>query len=205
MKNWLVSIIGSLLLVVGVAQAQDFEEGVHYEVIADEATSKPEITEFFSFYCVHCYRFEPIAKEMKSEYPNAFQKAHVSFISPRGNVGEEMTQAFVVAEKLGKSDELSAAIFDYNFNKNNMLTSKEDIRNVFIVNGVSGEEFDKAMKSFTVRTAAARMDRRATNLGVNATPTFIVNGKYKMLPQGFRDSDDFAGDFTDLAGYLLEK
>ena len=49
------------------------------------------------------------------------------------------------------------------------------------------------------------MDRRATNLGVNATPTFIVNGKYKMLPQGFRDSDDFAGDFTDLAGYLLEK
>ena len=86
-----------------------------------------------------------------------------------------------------------------------MLTSKEDIRNVFIVNGVSGEEFDKAMKSFTVRTAAARMDRRATNLGVNATPTFIVNGKYKMLPQGFRDSDDFAGDFTDLAGYLLEK
>ena len=50
MKNWLVSIIGSLLLVVGVAQAQDFEEGVHYEVIADEATSKPEITEFFSFY-----------------------------------------------------------------------------------------------------------------------------------------------------------
>ena len=205
MKKWLIGFAGALMFATGFAQAQDFEEGVHYEVIADEATSKPEITEFFSFYCVHCYRFEPIAKEMKSAYPDAFKKAHVSFISPRGNVGETMTQAFVVAQKLDKEEELAAAIFDYNFNKNSMLTSKEDIRNVFIVNDVSGDEFDKAMASFSVRAAAAKMDRRASNLGVNATPTFIVNGKYQMLPQGFRDSDNFLEDFSELAGYLLEK
>lgn len=205
MKKWLMGFAGALMVAAGFAQAQNFEEGVHYEVIADEATSKPEITEFFSFYCVHCYRFEPIATEMKSEYPDAFKKAHVSFISPRGNVGETMTQAFVVAQKLNKEEEIAAAIFDYNFNKNSMLTSKEDIRNVFIVNDVSGDEFDKAMASFTVRAAASKMDRRASNLGVNSTPTFIVNGKYKMLPQGFRDSDNFQEDFSDLAGYLLEK
>jgi len=205
MKKWLMGFAGALMVAAGFAQAQGFEEGVHYEVIAEEATSKPEITEFFSFYCVHCYRFEPIAKEMKSEYPDAFKKAHVSFISPRGNVGETMTQAFVVAQKLDKEEELSAAVFDYNFNKNNMLTSKEDIRNVFVVNGVSGDEFDKAIASFSVRAAAAKMDRRASNLGVNATPTFIVNGKYQMLPQGFRDSDNFLEDFSSLAGYLLEK
>ena len=86
-----------------------------------------------------------------------------------------------------------------------MLTSKQDIRNVFVVNGVAGDEFDKALASFAVRAAASKMDRRATNLGVNATPTFIVNGKYKMLPQGFRDSDDFVADFTSLASYLIEK
>lgn len=205
MKNWLVSIIGSLLFVVGVAQAQDFEEDVHYEVIADEATGKPEITEFFSFYCVHCYRFEPIAKEIKTQYPKAFKKVHVSTMGPAEGVGETMTQAFVVAQKMGKEDVLSKAVFDYNFVKQNMLTSRDDIRNVFIVNGVSGDEFDKAMASFGVRAAAAKMNREVQEFRVNATPTFIVNGKYKMLPQGFRDSDDFAGDFTDLAGYLLEK
>lgn len=204
MKKWLIGFAGALMVAAGFAQAQNFEEGVHYEVVADEATSKPEIAEFFSFYCVHCYRFEPIAKEIKSEYPDAFKKAHVSFLGPR-NMGETMTQAFVVAQKLNKEEEIAAAIFDYNFNKNSMLTSKQDIRNVFIVNGVSGDEFDKAMASFTVRAAASKMDRRASNLGVNATPTFIVNGKYKMLPQGFRDSDNFQEDFSDLAGYLLEK
>lgn len=205
MKKWLIGFAGALMLAAGFAQAQEFEEGVHYEVIADEATSNPEITEFFSFFCVHCYRFEPIAKQLKEKYPEAFKKSHVSFISPSEGVGETMTQAFVVAQKLNKEDELTAAIFDYNFNKNSMLTSKQDIRNVFIVNGVSGEEFDKAMESFSVRAAAANMDRRATDLGVNATPTFIVNGQYKMLPQGFRDSENFVEDFTDLAGYLLEK
>ncbi|HAE90426.1 MAG TPA: disulfide isomerase, partial [Idiomarina sp.] len=70
---------------------------------------------------------------------------------------------------------------------------------------VSGEEFDKAMSSFAVRAAASKMDRKATDMDVRATPTFIVNGKYKMLPQGFRDSDDFAADFSKLAGYLLNK
>lgn len=205
MKKWLIGFVGALMVTMGVAQAQEFEEGVHYEVISDEATSQPEILEFFSFYCVHCYRFEPIASTIKSQHPKAFKKAHMSSMSPKGDVGEVMTKAFVVAQKLNKESEITDAIFEYNFEKQNMLTSKQDIRNVFIVNGISGDEFDKAIGSFSVRAAAARMDRRAINLKVNATPTFIVNGQYKMLPQGFRDSDNFADDFAQLASYLLEK
>lgn len=205
MSKWVLGLLGAVLIAFGSAQAQSFEEGVHYEVIADDKTSKPEIVEFFSFYCVHCYRFEPIAKAIKQAHPNAFEKAHVSFISPRGDVGETMTKAFAAAQRLDAEEKISAAIFDYNFNKNSMLTSKQDIRNVFVVNGISGDDFDKALASFSIRAAASKMDRRASNLGVNATPTFIVNGKYKMLPQGFRDSDDFAADFTKLAGYLIEK
>jgi len=205
MSKWFLGLLSVALLVIGSAQAQQFEEGVHYEIIADEATSKPEIVEFFSFYCVHCFRFEPIAKALKEAHPEAFEKAHVSFISPRGDVGETMTKAFAAAQKLDIEEKISDAIFDYNFNKNSMLTSKQDIRNVFVVNGVAGDEFDKALASFAVRAAASKMDRRASNLGVNATPTFIVNGKYKMLPQGFRDSEDFAADFTKLASYLIEK
>lgn len=205
MNKWVLGLLSAVFLFIGTAEAQQFEEGVHYEVVADEATSEPEIVEFFSFYCVHCYRFEPIAKSLKEAHPEAFEKAHVSFISPRGDVGETMTKAFAAAQKLDIEDKIADAIFDYNFNKNSMLTSKQDIRNVFIVNGVAGEEFDKALASFAVRAAASNMDRRASNLGVNATPTFIVNGKYKMLPQGFRDSEDFVADFTALAGYLMEK
>jgi len=205
MKNWLLGLASALLLVTGMVQAQEFEEGTHYEVISDAATSDAQILEFFSFYCVHCYRFEPIAERLKKEYPDSFEKMHVSFLSPKDDVGETMTKAFVVAQKLGIEEKIIPAVFDYNFAQRNMLTSEDDIRNVFILNGVSGEEFDKAMSSFAVRAAASKMDRKATDMDVRATPTFIVNGKYKMLPQGFRDSDDFAADFSKLAGYLLNK
>lgn len=205
MSKWWLGLASALLLVTGAAQAQKFEEGVHYEVIADEPSSDKKIEEFFSFYCVHCFRFEPIAQSMKQAYPEAFTKSHVSFISPDG-AGETMTQAFAAAQKLDIEAKMIEAIFNYNFVEQNMLTSKQDIRNAFIVNGgVAGEKFDKAMSSFAVRAAASQMDRRASKMNVNATPTFIVNDQYKMLPQGFRDSDDFAADFTELAGFLLEK
>ncbi|HAE90425.1 MAG TPA: disulfide isomerase, partial [Idiomarina sp.] len=51
-------------------------------------------------------------------------------------------KAFVVAKKIGIEEKIIPAVFDYNFAQRNMLTSEDDIRNVFILNGVSGEEFD---------------------------------------------------------------
>lgn len=205
MKTWLLGLAGAAFVVFMMpVQAQDFKEGVHYEVIADEATAEPEIKEFFSFYCVHCFRFEPIAKQMAAEHGDAFEKAHVSFIDPRG-MGTTMSRAYAAAKMLKKEDEITAAIFDYNFNQQNMLLSKDDVRNVFVTNGVSGSDFDKAMASFSVRGMANKFDREATKYGVNATPTFIVNGKYRLLPAGFEGSNDFINDFVDAAGYLLKQ
>jgi len=201
MKKWIFAVCALLMFPVA---AQQFEEGKHYEVIADEATAEPEIKEFFSFYCVHCYRFEPIAKLMKDTFSDSFSKSHVSFISPEG-MGMTMSRAYAVARVLDKESEISAAIFQQNFDRNALLTSKDRIRDVFTSNGVSGEEFDKAMASFSVRGMANKFDRDATKYRVNATPTFIVNGRYKLLPQGFQNSDDFARDFVAAAGYLMEK
>ena len=36
-----------MALIMWPAAAQDFKEGVHYEVIAETATAKPEAIEFF--------------------------------------------------------------------------------------------------------------------------------------------------------------
>ncbi|MDX1706816.1 thiol:disulfide interchange protein DsbA/DsbL [Pseudidiomarina sp.] len=193
-----------LALVMWPAAAQQFEEGVHYEVIAETATEKPEIREYFSFLCSACYRFEPVAKALATEYPEAFVKNHVSFINYKG-MGISLSRAYLVARQLNKDAEISDAIFKRNFIDNNMIGSKEDLQDIFAAHGIPPEELDKAMNSFSVRGMANKMDRNASNLSVNATPTFIVNGKYKMNPAGFRDSQDFIGEFVELAGYLLEQ
>lgn len=201
MKKWLFAICAVMMF---PAAAQQFEEGKHYEVIAEEATAEPEIREFFSFYCVHCYRFEPIAQLMKKEYEDSFDKAHVSFIDPQG-MGTTMSRAYAAAKVLKKEQEVASAVFRTNFDQDRMLLSKNAIRDIFVANGVSGEEFDKAMASFSVRGMANKFDRDATKYRINATPTFIVNGRYKLLPQGFQDSEDFATDFVAAAGYLMKK
>lgn len=173
-------------------------------MIAEQGTQKPEIKEFFSFFCGACYRFEPIAQAMAEEYPEAFEKSHVSFINYKGQ-GMTMNQAWALAEQLGKEKEISAAIFQRNFVQNNMMGTMEDFEAVFATNGVSKEDFNKMINSFAVRGMANKMDREAANYGVNSTPTFIVNGKYRLLPQGFSESENFVDDFIAAAGYLLEQ
>ena len=201
MKKLLFAVLALMML---PATAQQFEEGVHYEVIAEQGTEEPTITEYFSFFCGACYRFEPIAQAMDEKYPAAFEKSHVSFINYKGQ-GMMMNQAWALAQRLGKEKEIAAAIFQRNFAQNNMIGSKEDFEAIFATNGVDKADFDKMINSFGVRGMANKMDREASNYGVNSTPTFIINGKYKLIPQGFSESQNFADDFIAAAGYLLEK
>lgn len=201
MKKLLFAV---LALMMWPAAAQQFEEGVHYEVIAETASTKPQIQEFFSYFCVHCYRFEAIAKAVEAAYPEQFDKEHVSFINYKG-MGIAMSRAYVVAKQTGKEADFSRLVFARNFVDNNMISSKEDLHEVFAALGMSADEADKAMNSFAVRGMANKMDRDAGALRVNATPTFIVNGKYKILPQGLQNSEDFSADFVKLAGFLLEQ
>lgn len=193
-----------LALMMWPAAAQQFEEGVHYEVISETASAKPEIKEFFSYFCVHCYRFESIAKALAAEYPEQFDKAHVSFINYKG-MGIAMSRAYVVAKQKGMEDEFSSLVFRRNFVERNMIETQDQLNGIFAELGMSAEDAEKAMNSFSVRGMANKMDRDAGNLRVNATPTFIVNGKYKILPQGLQNSEDFSADFVKLAGFLLQQ
>ena len=40
------------------AFAANLEEGKQYVQVSQTASAQPEVIEFFSFYCPHCYAFE---------------------------------------------------------------------------------------------------------------------------------------------------
>lgn len=205
MKKVLIAIAGAAMLLTGAVQAQSYQEGVHYEILDMEKTENPEIVEYFSFYCAACYHYEPIAEQIKLDHPDVFKKNHVNFVSPGRGMAEYVTQAYAAALALDKEEAITQSIYHSNFVLNRTLTSEDAVRNLFIANDVSGEEFDKVMNSFTVRSQASKMASNVKKFNVRSTPTFIVNGKYQMIPQGFRDSTDFVTDFSELATYLLEK
>ena len=70
MKKFLFAL-SALFFAFGV-QAQDLTEGKQYQTIGLGHSVQPEVTEFFSFYCPHCYSFEmqyKIPQKIKEALP----------------------------------------------------------------------------------------------------------------------------------------
>ncbi|GAA0305803.1 thiol:disulfide interchange protein DsbA/DsbL [Psychrosphaera haliotis] len=187
----LLSLLAVCLLSLSVS-AETLKEGVHYEVIGEKATSTPEIKEFFSYYCPHCFTYEPLAKRLSAKADNGnfkFEKSHVDFLRAAGpDIQFMLTKALVAGDRLNKP-EISDAIFQYIHKNRSVFTSEKDVRQIFIANGVSGEEFEKTFNSFGVKAQAKNMkklqDEYASKRILTGVPTFVVNGKYKILSKGF--------------------
>ena len=84
----LKKILAALILapVMAFASASSpvtFQQGVHYDVVAEKATAQPEVLEFFSFYCPHCKAFEPFAQNLNKNLPKGISltKYHVDFFA----------------------------------------------------------------------------------------------------------------------------
>ena len=86
----LFALVATVMLSLSVNAAQ-FKEGEHYKILELEASKKPTVTEFFSFFCPHCNTFEPIIQQLKAQLPEdaKFQKVHVACMG--GSRGEPMS------------------------------------------------------------------------------------------------------------------
>ena len=202
MKKLLIGFL-ALLVVPAFAQANEtkFKEGVHYEVIAEEGTKRPEVKEFFSYYCIHCFRFEPVAAAMKEAYPKAFEKSHIVSHPTLRLVARGM-----VAAKLFKKEEpISQSFYERIHEQKKQITSEDDLKAIFHVHGIEADKFEKAMKHPLVEKQVQEMEREMMKYNITATPTFIVNGKYRIITNGFSGSKDVIGDLVEAAGYLMEK
>ncbi|MFV1466175.1 thiol:disulfide interchange protein DsbA/DsbL [Idiomarina sp. HB] len=193
------------LFMAAALQAEEFSENRHYEVLDNPASKTPEIIEYFSFYCMACYRFEPIAKELAATFPEAFKKSHTSGLSPKPGMGSKMTQAYSLALMLGKEQAISESIFKQQFGQRQSIDAQEKIKDIFVQAGVSENDFKRGFNNFSVKARAKQMDKDARDKNVTGTPTLIVNGKYKILMNGFRNSDDLIGDLKLVIEQLMNK
>ena len=204
----LVSVFALMLLPV-FAFAANYTEGEHHTKVNEEITAKPEVREFFSFYCPHCFQFEPFMAKLKTSIPEdtKFVMNHVDFLraaSPK--VQGMLTKAVVVAHQMGVEKKVIGAMFNYIHIQKAVFTSEKDIRNVFVLNGADGEKFDKLMKSFGMVSKAKAMKKQqnyfASKGALKGVPAVIVNGKYRVDAQGL-DRNNFEQDYINLVNYLL--
>ncbi|MCF2948756.1 thiol:disulfide interchange protein DsbA/DsbL [Paraglaciecola aquimarina] len=206
MKKILLTALLALFIPLQACAQEQWKKGEHYQVINDNATAKPEIIEFFSFWCPHCYNFEPIVKNLKSKLPEgtSFQKVHVNFMrSASPKTQDEATRAMMVGRALKREDALNLAIFKYIHVQKSSVASLKDLQNVFIVNGVEPADFDKMANSFGVNSMVQKNNKifGQYRKNLSSVPSFIVNGKFKAT----FTRDMTPDDMVDLLVWLTKQ
>ena len=170
----------------------EYDEGMDYEVLerAQPAPTdgKVEVIEFFSYGCPHCYRFEPYIEKWKES-----KSDNVEFISVPAVFSknwEDMARLYYASEVLGVQDKMHPAIFEAMHGEGKKARSIDDLKVVFAANGVSNEQLDNALKSFTVVAKTRRAKTMTQTYGIKSVPNVVVQGKYRTnatLAQGHQN------------------
>ncbi len=204
MKKFLSFIFVLLAFPLTACADAKFEEGKHYEVLNTPASKNPEIKEFFSFYCPHCFAFEPVAADIKKQLPAGveFTRSHVDFM-PRNNrdVATGLAKSLAAVRLLKQEEEGVSAIFNHIHKDRKQFRSMNDVRATLISGGIDPEKYDGAYNSFIAAGQAGKMSSDQKLYNIRSVPTLIVNGKYKVLSRGLKSEKDYA----DLIKFLLEK
>lgn len=211
MKTLFASVLLLALLPLSAVAADRFVETKHFEVIAEQPTAKPEVKEYFSFYCGGCNAFEPVAQSVAQKLPAGveFKKSHVDFLrAATPEIQDALVRSYLVAKNLGKGDKISSAIFNQIHRYRVPFKSDQDIRSLMMLHDIEADSYDSAMKSFAVRGAAKQMKKEQDELAergvLTGVPTLIVNGKYKIINKSLTTTN-MEAELLDLINFLLEK
>jgi thiol:disulfide interchange protein DsbA len=208
LKALKLSILLLCMPLLVMAAEFDFKEGVHYQTLTTQKSEQAKVTEFFSFYCPHCFRFEPVAKALEQSLPEGavFEKSHVNFLGGLpAQVQSNLSYAYIVAKQMGKGDEIAAKIFDSIHVKKAPLNDIKDVKKLLDINGINEKQFDAALASMPVIAAEKLMQdeqERFSKAGaLSGVPTFIVSDKYKVNTNSLKSQEQF----NALVKHLLAK
>jgi len=211
MKKLLSLVFAFCLVPAALAVGGPYEEGKHYDVIAEQRTAKPEIKEFFSFYCPACFAFDPYINSLEKSLPEGtvLKKYHVDFMGQASKeIQAGLSQALVLAKAKGKGHEVGRAIFEHIHVKRQPFASAQDIRSVVTAAGIDAAVYDKEINNFVVKSQTKLMQKEQEQFTksrvLNSVPTIIINGRYKIINQGL-DRTNTEQDFKALVQYLLSK
>ncbi|MGF1701856.1 thiol:disulfide interchange protein DsbA/DsbL [Photobacterium makurazakiensis] len=196
----ILAFVSVALLSVSV-QAAKFNEGDHYKVLDLPQSSSPIVTEFFSFYCPHCNSFEPMIQQLKKTLPDnaKLQKSHVSFMG--GSMGKSMSKAYATSVALNIDDKMTPVLFARIHDMQKPPRNDQELRQIFIDEGVSAEDFDGAFNSFAVNSMVNRFNKAFQDSGLTGVPAVVVNNKYLVQTGKVRSADEY----FELVNFLLTK
>lgn len=167
----------------GVAQeAPVWQEGTNYFVIEPaqpvSTGAQVEVLEVFSYACPHCASFQPYVIQIEESLPAGAQLRQLPAIfSP---AWEAFARAYFTAQSLGVLDSTHQQLFDALHRERRQMRDFDDLADFYAAQGVDRERFVTTAHSFEVENKLAGARAQLPKLGIEGTPTVIVNGKYRI-------------------------
>ena len=175
-----------------VTREWQFQEGKNYmRLVPTQPTvggaDKIEVAEFFYYLCPHCYNFEPSIKGWAANKPAIARFVQIpamwnQILVLHGRMfytNEILARNGIIADAAA----FNTAVYQEIHVRNNKLSSEAAIQKLFERFGVSADDFSRTWNSFEVDQKLRVAADLARRYSVNATPTIVVNGKYRFGAQ----------------------
>lgn len=152
-------------------------EGVNYNVVGLEPSTKPKVIEFFNYGCPHCFATEPLIKAWLEVKPAdvEFVRIPVNFEKPGW---PQYALAYYVAEDLKMLDKTHDALFKRIHEEHKYFENDDDLVKFFVEEGADEAAVHKAMKSFAVKSKVNYAKAMLKKYQIMSVPGFIVNDMY---------------------------
>jgi thiol:disulfide interchange protein DsbA len=194
--------------------AQVYEEGVHYEIIDAEATNEPEVREFFSFFCSHCYNYEGLVKLVKPDLKSdVFVRSHVDGLGLSTKIDQaRLTRTLVVLQQMPAEirEKGVATIFDVIHRQKSgfALVTDDSMHQLLISTGMEKATVIRMWDSNETEVAFKAMSLLQQDLfdrnQLVGVPSVVVNGRYLVTHKGL-NKKDVPNDYLGLLNHLLAK
>ncbi|VVB51276.1 DSBA-like thioredoxin domain protein [uncultured archaeon] len=137
---------------------------------------KVKIIEFLNFGCTHCNDLRKNMPQLLQKYGDKVEITYIPINFPKQST--KSVEAYLIAEQMGKGDEMLNALFDAEFNKGmDIMESTIAIETVAASIGLNETEFSQKLDSGAMKNAANYNLRLANDYNVAGTPTVFINGK----------------------------
>ena len=139
---------------------------------------KVEVVEVFSYGCIHCAQFAPVAEKLRKQLP-----AGVEFkLMPAPFSAEWLpfARAYYAAKQLGVVDRTHLELFAAKFGQHYPINSLDELADFYASAGVNRADF---MRIATSAETTAKMKSDLDLIRkwqVDGTPTLVINGKYRV-------------------------
>jgi len=139
---------------------------------------KVEVVEVFSYGCVHCAQFAPVAEKLRKQLPAGVEFKMLP--APFSAEWLPYARAYYAAKQLGVLDKTHLQLFVAKFAQHYPINSLDELADFYASQGVNRAEFMRIATS-PETTAKLKSDfALIQKWQVDGTPSIVVNGKYRV-------------------------